>query len=214
VVRRQIDRDKLRAAIRRLDEESAFRMLDAAIDLLPEAKLRQVVKPHLQLDKVLSDGQEKTSLLEDVKTFEKASLAGEYYDHFKVNSQNYMKKSTGTVAWITQCNRLLARCVAAAKTDDPGEVRQVFDVIFGLLDRIDDGDDIIFFADEAGSWQVGVDWDEVLPAWCTVLSATTAPDEYAECVLSLVKQHCDYDRDKMLELARNAATPAQRQALA
>jgi hypothetical protein len=111
VVRRQIDHDELRAAIRRLDEEYAFRMLDAAIELLPEAKLRQVVKPYLQLYKVLSDGQEKTSLLEDVKTFEKASLAGEYYDHFKVNST-----STRRASWTSRSSMVCVLTVGVPQS--------------------------------------------------------------------------------------------------
>lgn len=30
---------------------------------------------------------------------------------------------------------------------------------------LDDAIDVIFFADEGGSWQVGVDWERVLPPW-------------------------------------------------
>lgn len=39
----EIDRDKLRAAIRKLGDEYVFYMLDEAIDLLPEAKLLRLV---------------------------------------------------------------------------------------------------------------------------------------------------------------------------
>ena len=38
---------------------------------------------------------------------------------------------------------------------------------------------MIFFADEGGSWMVGVDWRQVLPAWFRVLSATASPAEIA-----------------------------------
>ena len=54
----QIDRDKLRAEVRKR--------------LRPDAE--KATNP---------------SLLADVKLFEKASLAGEYYESFGVNSQNY-----------------------------------------------------------------------------------------------------------------------------
>ena len=38
------------------------------------------------------------------------------------------------------------------------------DILFGLLNHIDKGNDsVVFFADEGGSWQVGVDWAKVLP---------------------------------------------------
>jgi hypothetical protein len=104
--------------------------------------------------------------------------------------------------------------VEQAKTADPAEVRQACDIVFGLLDRIDEcREDIIFFADEAGSWQVGVHWEKVLPAWFKVLSATAEPNEYAERIVGLLKHHYDYGSAKMLGVARKTATPAQRQAL-
>ena len=97
----------------------------------------------------------------------------------------------------------------------PAEAREAFDTLFGLLDYIDEGnDDVIFFADEGGSWQVGVDWARVLPPWFRVLSATAAPSEYAERISTLLEHHYDYGRDKMLAVARKTAKPEQREPLA
>jgi len=89
------------------------------------------------------------------------------------------------------------------------------DILFGLLSHIDQGhDDVIFFADEGGSWQVGVDWPKLLPVWFKVLSATAEPKEYAERITALLSRHYQYGRDKMLAIARRTATTQQRQALA
>ncbi len=57
---------------------------------------------------------------------------------------------------------------------------------------------IVFFADEAGSWQVGVDWREVLPAWFKCLRQTAEPEEYARSVVGIVR----YDRERYLQKAR------------
>jgi hypothetical protein len=209
-----IDRDKLRAAIRKLGDEYVFNMLDEAIELLPQAKLLKLIKRYVNPSKLRPDGKAKGNLLSDVKAFEKASLAGEYYEDFNVNSKNCMEKSTGTTAWIAECRRLLDRCMAQEKKGDPAEVRQAFDIIFGLLDHIDEClDDVIFFADEAGSWQVGVAWDKVLPPWFRVLSATTEPEEYTRRITGLLEHHYNYGSKKMLAVARKAATPAQRKAV-
>ncbi|MEW6741732.1 MAG: hypothetical protein AB1486_03150 [Planctomycetota bacterium] len=212
-----IDRDKLRAAIRKLGHDYVFYMLDDAIDLLPPAKLHKLAKKYLDLKSLRPDSDKgtKTTLLADVQAFEKASRAGEYYEDFMVNWKNCTDQSTGTTAWIAECHRLLERCVAEQKKGDPVEVRASFDILFGLLDYIDEcNDDVIFFADEGGSWQVGVEWDRVLPAWFKVLSATAAPEEYAERITTLLERHHDYGRDKMLAAARKIATPQQRKALA
>jgi hypothetical protein len=156
-----------------------------------------------------------SSLLTEVNRFEKASLAGEYYESFGVNSQNYRQPSTGTSAWIAEYLRLLDRCVLNAKTSNPSEVREAMDILFDLLSHIDKGhDDVIFFADESGSWQVGVDWAKVLPVWFQVLSATSEPEEYAERITALLSRHYRHGRDKMLAIARRTATTHQRNALA
>ena len=213
----QIDRDKLRAEVRKLRSEYVFFMLDDAIELLPPAKLHKIAKKYLDLKRLRPDAEKATrpSLLTDVKRFEKASLASEYYESFGVNSQNYMQKSTGTNAWIAEYRRLLDRCVINAKKNNPAEVREAMDVLFGMLSHIDKGhDDVIFFADEGGSWQVGVDWAKVLPVWFKVLSATAEPEEYAERITALLSCHYSYGCDKMLAIARRTATTHQRKALA
>jgi hypothetical protein len=213
----QIDRDKLREEIRKLGNEYVFFMLDDAIELLPPVKLHKIAKKYLDLKRLRPDAEKATkpSLLTDVKRFEKASLAGGYYESFSVNSKNYTQMSAGTSAWIAEYLRLLDRCVINAKTINPAEVREAMDLLFGLLNHIDEcHDDVIFFADEGGSWQVGVDWARVLPVWFKVLSATAEPEEYAERITALVSCHYSYGRDKMLAIARRTATTHQRKALA
>ena len=211
----RIDRDKLRMALRKLGDELIFRMLYDAIELIPPAKLNKLVEPYLDARSLLAGADRPDTLLARVRSFERTSLAGDYYDPFDVNSKNCMDKSSGTIAWIAECNRLLDLCVVQAQTGDAAEARQSFDIIFGLLDEIDAyRDDIIFFADEAGAWQVGVDWEKLLPSWFKVLSATAKPDEYAKRVVDLLNRHCDYERPKMLPVARKLASPAQARALA
>ena len=88
------------------------------------------------------------------------------------------------------------------------------DILFGLLNHIDKGqDNVIFFADEGGSWQVGVNWEKVLPVWFKILSATAEPEEYAGRITALLSCHYRYGRDKMLAIARRTATTHQRKAL-
>jgi len=53
-----------------------------------------------------------------------------------------------------------------------------------------------------------------LPVWFRVLSATAAPEEYANGITALLSCHYSYGRDKMLAIARRTATTHQRKALA
>jgi len=118
----------------------------------------------------------------------------------------------GTEDWIAECERLLEDVLRFVTDGDPSEGRQAFELIFALLRRIDQGeDDIVFFADEAGSWQVGVDWPTVLPAYFRCLSATAAPEEYAQ--LANTKDFARHDVPKYMSKARGAATRDQKVAL-
>jgi hypothetical protein len=184
----RIDRDKLRDAIRRMSSEYVFYMLDDAISLLPQTKLRKLTAQYLNPAELRPDRGRKENLLADAKAFQRASLTGKYYQALAVNSKNYKEKSSGTLAWIADCLRLLERCVAHSKREDPKTVCQAFETIFSLLSKIDEGnDDILFFADEGGSWQVGVDWENVLPAWFRALSAKADPSEYAQRITTVLR---------------------------
>jgi hypothetical protein len=59
-----------------------------------------------------------------------------------------------------------------------------------------------------------VDWPKVLPAYFRCLSATAAPEEYAQLVNALVKDFAHYDAPKYMSRARGAATREQKVALA
>ena len=209
-----IDRDKLRTALRRLRNEEIYYILGEALEMLPPSKLQKLIKGYFDLSQLRPEAHRPKNLLEEVKAFEQASLRGDYFESFDVNSKNCTELSKGTRAWIFEFNRLLDRCITGAKKDDKGETRQAIEISFGLLRHIDEClDDVIFFPDEGGSWQVGVDWDKVLPAWFVCLSATAQPEEYARRVVEIVDEFQHYSRDKHLSSARRVATPSQRHAL-
>jgi hypothetical protein len=156
----KIDRHKLLAAIRRLPDESSSYFLNRAIELLPTSKLAQLVEGYFAIEEISADGRSRGhSLLAEVREFQRSSLDSEYYESFDVNSKNCSQQSKGTSFWIGECNRFLDRCVDQTKKGKPAEALEAFEIIFDLLRHIDDcEDDVIFFADEGGSWQVGVDW--------------------------------------------------------
>lgn len=211
-----IDRAKLRAAVRRLGNEYVFYMLNDALDALPPAKLAEVVGQYIRLERLQPDAEGATSsrsLLDDVKAFDAAARRGEYYVSFAVNSKNCMEISKGTRAFIADCWRILDRCVAESSKGDPAQTREAFETIFELFRYIDEGHDVIFFGDEGGSWQVGVDWRTVFPAWFRCLAKTAEPDEFARLVVDTVGEFERHARAKHLAVARKCATVAQRRAL-
>ena len=114
----QIDRDKLRAAIRGMGDEYIYFMLDDAIELLPQTKLLKLVKEHFpaaQISQLCPDSDAQGDLLPTVKRFEEASLAGEYYESVDVNSHHFMELPQGTRAWVADFRRLLLSRVDEAR---------------------------------------------------------------------------------------------------
>ena len=116
--------------------------------------------------------------------------------------------SRGSGSSLADCSRLLERCTKQAAKCNAAEVCQVFEIVFGLLDHIDEcEDDIVFFAGEDGSWQMGFDWEKVLPAWLSALSATVAPAEYARRIDVILNRHYADGRVEMLSVAQSRALP-------
>jgi hypothetical protein len=153
-------------------------------------------------------------LFKAVQKFHADSLAGQYYESFRVDSRNFMDKSEGTELWISECNQLFDKCVELSSKGHHAETRKAMDLLFELLHQMDSGsDDIIFFADEGGSWQVGVNEEKVLPTYFRSLAAVAEPDEYAARVLEVIEERGSHDREKLLKVARRGANEAQRQAL-
>ena len=211
----ELDLQRIRRVIRGSGSETIFFLLDDALSLLPPAKLRQLLAQYLKPEQFVSEVAVKRDLLAEVQAFQKACLAGEYYEVYDVNSKNCTQTSLGTLAWIADFRRLLFRCAEQSKKRNVAGVRRAFDILFELLDRFDDGDNrIVFFADEGGAWMVGIDWNQVLPAWFRVLAATTDPAEYARRFETFVDRYCNYQRAELLAEARQVATPSQWKELA
>ena len=115
-----IDRDKLRTAMRKMGEEYIYYMLYDAIGLLPETKLRELCEEYYtaaQIAQLERSDDDPIDLLPEVRRFEKASLAKEYYESFEVNSRNFMDTSKGTCAWFA--------CLSATATAEEFAARVV-----------------------------------------------------------------------------------------
>lgn len=64
-----------------------------------------------------------------------------------------------------------------------------------------------------GSWQVGVDWRKVFPAWYRSVARTAEPEDFAGVVVETVDAFEGHDREEHFAAARKVASAAQRRAL-
>jgi len=220
MARKQIDWEVLEPALRKLKKEELLKVLRNAYQALPASGVVSIFSAYVDLTTLdLPSPSRKSAaphgLREAVQNFYAESLAGQYYESFNVNSKNFMEKSEGTELWISKCNQLFKKCVELSAQGHHAEVHSAMDLLFELLAQLDtDSDKIIFFADEAGSWQVGINDKKVLPVYFTSLAAVAEPEKYAARVMEVIKERGAYASEKFLEAARKAANEAQRKALA
>lgn len=197
-----------------MDRGELLMLADRAIALVPTSKLSQLIGDMVAIDDFVDGPRATTPLLDEVRRFHDAAMQGEYYQSFAVNSKNYMDQSRGTETFIAEFDRLMGKCIRAAAKKRRAPIRDAFELLLQLLRRIDEGSDsVIFFADEAGSWQVGVDWRLALPAYFQCLADRAPPDEFAREVDRAISDFSEYDRPKHLAAARGIANAEQTAAL-
>lgn len=133
------------------------------------------------------------SLVDEVRLFHHAAMAGNFYEHVEISSNGRRAQSGGTDAFIAEFDRLMRKCVGASALGiEPGVrdglgygLRDCFELLFSLLRQIDEGhDDVLSFANDGSSLDVGVNWRVVLSAYFECLAETEAlsPEKYALAV--------------------------------
>jgi hypothetical protein len=187
---------------------------ERTIDLVPNETLEAFVGDLVQVP-ILDEGQPgEASLPDEVDKFCEASLLGDYFDSFDVNSKNCLDQSQGTDAFIAEFDRLIRRCLGAAVGGSLTLAREAFERLFALLRRIDeDPDGVVFFADEAGSWQIPVDWRAVLPVYFRCLAEGSPGEAFARAVDGAITDFCHYQRPHQLAEAERVANDEQKAAL-
>jgi hypothetical protein len=199
-----VDLAALRLALRQMPRGNILMIAERAIELLPEEALAILLRDFVQVPR----------LLDQVRTFHDASLSGNYYESYAVNSKNDMDHSSGTDAFIAEFDRLIGMCLRAAAECAHTTAVDAFELLFAVLRRIDeDADSVVFFADEAGSWQIPVEWETVLPSYFQCLADGTSAENFASKVDGVIADHCRHRQPQLLAAAQRVANAEQQAAL-
>ncbi|RDE49017.1 MAG: hypothetical protein DVS81_18930 [Candidatus Accumulibacter meliphilus] len=212
---RNTDLESLRKELRAMSRGDLLIIAERAIELVPRVTLQALVGDYVHVEDGASEARATpNALLDEVQTFHVDSLAGRYFEDFAVNSRNCAEHSWGTDAFTAEFKRLLRRCISAVDSGQYEVARQAFELLFGLLRHIDEGhDDVIFFADEGGSWQLGAEWRSVFAAYFPCLAKTAAAADFASIVDQMIEDFARHDRPQYLRSAHAVANAAQRVAL-
>lgn len=154
---RATDLEQVRRALRTLSRGSPLIIAERAAELVPPAELKVLLGNFINVEALTSSPAAARSLLDEVRDFYARSVAGQYYESFAVNWKNCTERSKGADAFMAEFDRLLTRCIRDAEAGPRLPTLQAFDLLFALLRHIDGRHgDVIFFADEGGSYEVGL----------------------------------------------------------
>ncbi|MDH3209009.1 MAG: hypothetical protein OEL91_01270 [Burkholderiaceae bacterium] len=208
------DLTALRRLLGTLSRDELLIVAERALEMVPNAELPSLLGNLVQVEGSVEAPPRASTLLEEARVFHAISMSGGFYDSFDVNARNCTQQSGGTGAFTAKFDRLIARCVREADNRPHQTVCEALEILFGLLRHIDEGrDDVIFFADEGGSWNLGVDWPRALPAYFRCLAETTTAEEFTRTVDQVITDFVEHDRGRYLSEAWRVATAAQQASL-
>lgn len=210
-----MDLTTVRTELRALNRNSLLIIAERAIELIPATQLSTLLSDFVHVETSLAEASRvSVAQLDDVRKFYDAAMGGEYYETVEINSRGRREQSDCNDAFIAEFHRLLHRCIQTADQEAPSGLRESFELLFGLLRHIDEGNaDVLYFTDDGGSLDVGVNWRAALPAYFNCLTNTSSPMEFARRVVEAIEDFVDYDRPRYTDAAREAASAEQRTAL-
>lgn len=211
---RMTDMEQVRRELRTLSRGRLLIIAERAAELAPPTQLKALLGDFIDSEVLDATPPSGRSLLDEVREFHAGSLAGEYYESLPVNARNCTEQSKGTDAFMATFDRLMTACIRDTEMGPRLPVLEAFDLLFDLLRHIDEGhDDVILFADEGGSYEVGVNWRRALPAYFLCLAENNSAQQFAQAVDQVIADFADNDRAHHLAEACRRADEGQRAAV-
>jgi len=188
-----VNHDKVWGVIRHVHREGLLLLLSRAVKYVPVSELEAVFSQHAHPNQVGDvEEPETTALLQQAREFVESALRGDFYQDFVVNSRNCTHKSGKTQEFEARLNLMFDRLIAEAKLTTATDICAAYELILALLRAIDKFDrDIVFFADEGGTWQFSIDWKRVLPPYFRCLAEIHDWQEFERRALAAIDEFVD-----------------------
>jgi hypothetical protein len=182
-----MNRDKLFAYLKQQDANVLLGLLGNCFDAMSMQNIRDVFY-HLE-DKFVSQfPTDGNTVLENIQTFQKKSLQGDYYAPFDINSKNCMDIPEETEMWFEKLAELLLECTRLSAQGDHTIAVECFNKLFELMDQMESGNDEIIFADEYGMWMLPIYKKQYIKAYLESSAKILNPEEYVETILPLLSR--------------------------
>jgi hypothetical protein len=198
----RIDRERLWWTMRGLDRGDLMQLLARALAEVPATRLESVFRDRAHPGDIGARQDEPVDEVHvEVKKFCDLARKGHFYEPVPYRGS---EQSRGTQEFVARCNVLFNRCVEEHGRADPRDLRTAFELLLDLMRQIDDGEEVVYFTDEAGSWQVGVVWTTVLPAYFSCHARTATKAQFQTMVERALAGHGAQAQPELLRAAEDA----------
>jgi hypothetical protein len=179
-------------------------------------RIHEVVEGYVAFEQIVVPAGKRTRVLDKVKAFDEASRRGEYYESFGGNSKNFMEKSEGTEEWIAECERLLEEVASGSSPTASGTKGAK---LSSSSSRFSGGSTKARTTSSSSPTKADLGRSARTGPRCSprpfrCLSATAAPEEYAQLMNAIVTDFARHDAAKYMSRARGAAAREQKAVLA
>lgn len=124
---RKVDLEKLRVALQRMNRDNLLLIAVRAIEIVPRTKLQALVGDRVRLEGLVEGKRGAGPLLDEVRKFHAAGLAGEYYQSFNSAGEEFAREVDRTIADFADYERPkhLAAARRVANSEQKAALRQV-----------------------------------------------------------------------------------------
>ena len=180
-----MNKERLFKYLEKQDSSSLLALLDSSFNTMDTNQRHDVFGKIIK--ELPPSSVEREQLLATIKQFFENSFSGYYYEPFDINSKNFSDIPEETEAWFDEISDHLEDSSRLTDQGNHEMAVQCFNLLHDLIDKMEDGEEIIF-AEEYGTWMITGDKKRFVKSYLTSLSAMSTPDEYAIGAIPLIKR--------------------------
>lgn len=196
-----MDKERVFNLLKKQPKSVLLDLLESAFDELKTSQRKWIFDDFAEQRPSAVDGED---LLQEIQAFERESLSGLYYAPFDINSKNYMDIPEETEAWFDRIGDLLKDSAKLTEKGEHALAVQCFDILYKLIETMEEGDEEIVFAEECGSWMIPCEKKDILASFIASMAATKSPEMFTASVLPLIR------RDRIQSFSGKVYTSANR----
>lgn len=179
------DKEIIFNSLKQVNNSELISILESAYEEMNSKQRRNVFEKRLR--KIAIESLKGEALIAGINSFISDSKNRMYYAPFEINYKNCSHVPEATEEWFSRVADFLIYASQLAKNEDYQNTVIAFKLIYGLIDLMESGYDIVF-ADELGTWMLPVDEAECMYYNILSISKIYVGLEFSNEIISLIQR--------------------------